>query len=75
MQAVSLICRNLDLLLMEIAVSNSALIENSEVFFFIFLFSHMNSSPMAKMDVEASKKGSSATSSSLRTFASLVFLS
>ena len=75
MQAVSLIWRNLDLLLMEIAVSNSVLIENKEVFFFIFLFSQMNYKPMAKMDVEASKKGSSATSSSLRAFAPLLLLS
>ena len=74
-QAVSLIWRNLDLLLMEIADSNSALIVNKEVFFFNFRFSHINSNPVAKMDVEASKKGSSATNSSLKALASVALLS
>ena len=65
MSPASRTCCNLDLLLIETADSNSALIRNSVVAFFSFLFSQINSSPMARMVTVGSRKVSSAVNSNL----------
>ena len=74
MLADSRIVLTLDFLLIETAISNSALMLNNDVIFFTFLFSHMNSSPVARMLVDASRKGSSPVSSSLRDLTSVIGL-
>ena len=48
---------------------------NKDVIFFTFLFSQMNSSPVARMPVDASMKGSSPVSSSLSDLTSVKVLS
>ena len=61
----SLSLLRLDLLLIEIAVSSSALMENKAVLFLTFLFFHISSSPEDRREMEAKRKGSSAVSSNL----------
>ena len=73
--ADSWIFLTLDFLLIETAISNSALMLNNDVIFFTFLFSQMNSSPVARMLVDASRKGSSPVSSSLSDLTSVKVLS
>ena len=69
--ADSLMALVLDFLLMETANSSSDLMLKSEVVFFIFLFSHIYSRPVAKRIVDDRRKGSSAASSSLRDLTSV----
>ena len=68
--AASLTLLSLDLLLIEMEDSNSALMVNRVVLFLSFLFSHINSKPVAKIETDASMKGSSEVNSSLRALSS-----
>ena len=66
---------SLDLLLMEIEDSSSALMLYIAVLFLTFLFSQISSSPEDKMEIDARRKGSSALSSTLRDLTSVRLLS
>ena len=65
----------LDLLFIETAFSNSALIEYKAVHFFILWLSQISSSPEDRREIEAKRKDSSGLSSNLRDLASDRFLS
>ena len=67
----SLILDSLDLLLTETAASSSARIMKRVVCFLTFLFSQMKFRPVARMVAQGRRKGSSATSSILRTFSAV----
>ena len=69
MSADSLSFLRLDLLLMEIEASSSALMANSAVLFLVFRFSQISSSPEDRREMDANRKGSSAVSSSLKDLA------
>ena len=71
MSAVSLSFFSLDLLLMEIAVSSSALILYKGVLSFIFRFSQIYCRPEANRETDASRKGSSVFNSSLKALISV----
>ena len=71
----SLTFLRLDLLLIEIEVSNSALMVYRLVLFLLFLFCQISSRPDDSREIYARRKGSSEVSSTLSDLSYVIFLS